>query len=277
MHCTSLYSLIALSFLVACGEKRELLVDVDTQTGPVLGTPGTGGNGGGDADTDTDSDSDTDTDADTDADTDTDTEAVTWFEDLDGDGFGNDAETMVQVYDPGDGWSAVGGDCNDALATESPGLVEITGNGIDDDCDPLTSDIALGTCAAGEDMVTVMWTAPSLSVSSLTISGMSEAGYNYFTPNYYTANMSTGSPIGMTVTSTATTITAAYGFCTPTGSRWELSASYLDSIGTRQYSCVGAAPFTENGTFTVTVDGVVHAAPAPVSNGVGGCEHEFFQ
>ena len=40
----------------------------------------------------------------------------------------------------GDGWTACNGDCNDSNALVNPGAFEAVGNGIDDDCDPLTSD-----------------------------------------------------------------------------------------------------------------------------------------
>ncbi len=40
----------------------------------------------------------------------------------------------------GDGYSEVGGDCDDTNAAVGPSSSEVPGNGIDDDCDPSTSD-----------------------------------------------------------------------------------------------------------------------------------------
>jgi len=53
---------------------------------------------------------------------------ISWVADPpDGDGTCPDAD--------GDGWTACGGDCNDANATVYPGHAETCGNGIDNDCD----------------------------------------------------------------------------------------------------------------------------------------------
>jgi hypothetical protein len=125
-------------------------------------------------DTDSDSDSDTDTDTDTEPDADVDgdgytaridcedenpavnpgadelcngidddcdgvvdpgtsVDAPTWYADLDFDGYGDD-DSMMAACDPGPGWVAVGGDCDDSTNAVSPAATEVC-NGIDDDCD----------------------------------------------------------------------------------------------------------------------------------------------
>lgn len=58
------------------------------------------------------------------------------FKDNDCDGSIDDG--TVNADDDGDGFSEVGGDCNDAANAVSPGQREITGNSVDEDCDPLT-------------------------------------------------------------------------------------------------------------------------------------------
>jgi N-acetylneuraminic acid mutarotase len=58
-------------------------------------------------------------------------DAVSGFEDFDGDGFGSGEET---VSCPGPGFTTEDGDCDDTFAGVSPGATE-TCNGRDDDCD----------------------------------------------------------------------------------------------------------------------------------------------
>lgn len=60
--------------------------------------------------------------------------ALRWFEDLDGDGYGNNAVTASQC-EPIEHGVLVPNDCNDTSATIHPDAGEICNNGIDDDCD----------------------------------------------------------------------------------------------------------------------------------------------
>ncbi len=48
----------------------------------------------------------------------------------------------------GDGWTSCNGDCNDANALVNPGAFEVVGNGIDDDCDPASSDVTQPTACS---------------------------------------------------------------------------------------------------------------------------------
>lgn len=61
-----------------------------------------------------------------------------WYADLDGDGWG-DAGTTTDVCDPGPGWSARVGDCDDSSLDSRPGAPEQC-NGLDDDCDQRVDD-----------------------------------------------------------------------------------------------------------------------------------------
>ena len=56
-----------------------------------------------------------------------------WYPDADGDGFGG--EPVVTCLADTSGWSEVGGDCDDEEALAAPGLVEVCGDGLDNDCD----------------------------------------------------------------------------------------------------------------------------------------------
>lgn len=66
------------------------------------------------------------------------TEAL-WFEDLDGDGFGNAAVTASYAYPQPAGWAAPSTDCNDDPANGGasvyPGAPELPEDGIDQNCD----------------------------------------------------------------------------------------------------------------------------------------------
>ncbi len=61
----------------------------------------------------------------------------TWFLDYDNDGFYKDGSAITQCNNPGNGYTTLvtaGGDCNDSNALVKPGIAEICGNGIDDNC-----------------------------------------------------------------------------------------------------------------------------------------------
>jgi hypothetical protein len=57
----------------------------------------------------------------------------TWYADLDGDGYGDPATAYTDCFQP-NGYVAFGGDCDDGDANVNPGVFEVCGNGIDDDC-----------------------------------------------------------------------------------------------------------------------------------------------
>ncbi len=55
--------------------------------------------------------------------------------DGDGDGFGDETATSIQVCDPGAGYATTRGDCDDTDDTISPDAEEVCADGIDNDCD----------------------------------------------------------------------------------------------------------------------------------------------
>ncbi|MFV5703336.1 choice-of-anchor tandem repeat GloVer-containing protein [Flavobacterium sp. XS2P12] len=64
---------------------------------------------------------------------------ITYFRDLDGDGFGNIANT-IQACSLPSGYVANSTDCNDININIHPGAVEICANGIDDNCNGVTDE-----------------------------------------------------------------------------------------------------------------------------------------
>jgi hypothetical protein len=61
--------------------------------------------------------------------------ALRWMQDLDGDGYGDDTAEAYSCTDPGDGWSNIGGDCNDSDPLTNPDQQESCFSAQDDNCD----------------------------------------------------------------------------------------------------------------------------------------------
>ncbi|MFM2136443.1 MAG: hypothetical protein RL021_1843 [Bacteroidota bacterium] len=70
--------------------------------------------------------------------------ATRWFEDADNDGYGDIQSVITDCVQP-NGFVTDSSDCNDNNASVHPGVTEICGNGIDDDCDGLTDENCSGT------------------------------------------------------------------------------------------------------------------------------------
>jgi hypothetical protein len=68
------------------------------------------------------------------------TTIITYYADLDGDGYGNGASGVAEACIAPAGYVPNNGDCDDNNASVHPGSTEICGNGIDDDCDGQTDE-----------------------------------------------------------------------------------------------------------------------------------------
>jgi len=82
---------------------------------------------------------------------------LTWYIDVDEDGFGDDEVTELDCAQP-DGFVDTGGDCDDEDGGVYPGATDVAGDGIDQDCDgsdgtvdPDTDDTAIDEADTGSD------------------------------------------------------------------------------------------------------------------------------
>ena len=66
--------------------------------------------------------------------------SVTYYADVDGDGYGDASSPVVSCTGMPSGSVANSGDCNDNNANVNPGMTEVCGNGIDDNCNGSTDE-----------------------------------------------------------------------------------------------------------------------------------------
>ena len=74
----------------------------------------------------------------------------TWYQDADGDGFGNATVAQNSCVQPA-GYVLVSGDCDDADAATYPGATDICGDGIDNNCDSQVDENCVEICDDGID------------------------------------------------------------------------------------------------------------------------------
>ena len=84
-------------------------------------------------------------------------DALTWYADVDLDGYGDDGNTVNACLQPS-GYLATGGDCNDADAAFYPGAPEICDNNLDENCDG-TADDGCAETHCGYIIADETWTA----------------------------------------------------------------------------------------------------------------------
>jgi|GEM_PF-729684 len=89
----------------------------------------------------------------------------TWYQDSDGDGFGDDNTATVQCISPGPEWILIDGDCDDSDGNISPSVDEIC-NGIDDDCNGIVDDT--GTALAFDGSNDYVYTGYTSAYQSFT-------------------------------------------------------------------------------------------------------------
>ena len=67
-------------------------------------------------------------------------QTITYYRDLDGDGYGSSTSGTIQSCTVQAGYVSNNSDCDDNNATAHPGVTEVCGNGIDDDCNGLVDE-----------------------------------------------------------------------------------------------------------------------------------------
>ena len=92
--------------------------------------------------------------------------SITYYEDLDEDGFGSNVSS-VSCDSLGLGYSLVTGDCDDTNDQVYPGATEVLDNGIDENCDGMDNYVGLTEAAA---ITMVLTPNPSVGDVSLTVS-----------------------------------------------------------------------------------------------------------
>ncbi|HMZ89396.1 MAG TPA: MopE-related protein [Chitinophagales bacterium] len=139
--------------------------------------------------------------------------AVVWYADMDGDGYG-DATMMLEDCAMPEGYVMDATDCNDADAAVNPGMTEVCGNGIDDNCDGNIdeSDVAASFEVIGDNPTCegtgtyFMSTATGMDITyqwyrnMMPIAGATGATYTPANAGYYQLEVSNGVCSDMTDT-----------------------------------------------------------------------------
>jgi len=92
--------------------------------------------------------------------------ASTWYQDADGDGYGNLNSTLNACTQP-PGYALVPGDCDDTNPTVNPSAVEIC-NGVDDDCNGTVDDNTVGGATWYADQDGDNWGSPANTITACT-------------------------------------------------------------------------------------------------------------
>jgi hypothetical protein len=109
--------------------------------------------------------------------------AQTYYRDIDGDGYGSSTTTSVCSATPPAGYTTRTGDCNDNNPAINPGVVEVCGNGIDDNCNGQKDEQPCYVCQNATGLTTT-----SISSSSATLNWNAVANPVQWQVQYKTTN-----------------------------------------------------------------------------------------
>lgn len=96
---------------------------------------------------------------------------LTYYEDVDGDNFGNDNTALTLCEEPGIGYVTEGGDCDDSNPNINPNAQEILNNDIDENCDG--TDNYANTLENSINQITV-FPNPTDNLLNITVEGLNE-------------------------------------------------------------------------------------------------------
>ena len=286
------FSLLPVSVVLACnapGSASDKSGDTQGSSSTItIQTP----TGSAETDADTDSDSDSDSDADVDSDTDTDADTDTagtstaetgltaptgdtgtpcvpqsWYYDGDGDG-ATGLEQVIESCDPqGAGWSNTPPtDCDDIDPLINPGMPEVVGDEVDNNCRD-----GVDECVLGQSRLRFVYHSEP---------GVTNVQLSTEMNNFGMHVIAEGSPFGWHLTTAldpltnVTTLTASNDLCTLDTTLWQASASF-DGIPGAPWECVDdgnpATPYLTYGWWEVYED-EVWTGTTHVNNGLNGCE-----
>jgi len=104
--------------------------------------------------------------------------ALTYYADADGDGFGNNANTIKSCTGVPVGYVNNNTDCDDSKATNYPGATEICGNNIDDNCNGMV-DENCGVCQLPTPTITSNKTSPICANESVILTSSAATGNSW--------------------------------------------------------------------------------------------------
>jgi hypothetical protein len=104
-------------------------------------------------------------------------EGVTYYQNIDGDGFGNAAASQASCT-PISGYTIVSGDCNDNAATIYPGATELC-NSLDDNCDNLVDNVVVCPKPTGTTASNITAYTATISWTNLPCASSYEYRYRY--------------------------------------------------------------------------------------------------
>ncbi len=209
-------------------------------------------------------------------------ENVTLYADVDGDGYG-DASVEMQDCEPTDGWVEDPNDCDDTDPAINPGVEEICGNQIDDNCDGSGNECDLPDEFSVEDCpVKILGVAEgdraahSFSmVGDINGDGISEIAIG--TPHMYHWDPTIGDGMGE-VYLVDGTVEGTYDLSDPTGLGYTLAVFESDTTsdafgydvevgdvtGDGEPDLVVSAPYTLDTTYEACDAGMIYVFEGPL-------------
>ena len=179
-------------------------------------------------------------------------------------GTGATGDTGVVCVDMDlDGFDTCGADCDDNNPAVNPGMAEMDGNGIDDDCNGAIE----GACPAGQRKLNLEYVVTDAGATNLSFSLQ-----RYDAAGIEVQPMASASTLAnTTVTVAGTTITVEVDGCYPITDQWYGSGSYLDAFGGLRHTCFGDnipdGDRVTNGTVTAWDENGVGLSVTYVNNG----------